>query len=148
MSEIKRQSLNINLDELFPGETVEIGTVSILIRPLSFLQVAVLSKKIKGLSTLLIQEGVSWENYTSPDSIFKIAVIVIDNFPEILEEASNVDINDLRALPIELVAKLLDVIIAVNMKSKEALEKNLTRLAERLVPKTEPKAPKKIKKNK
>lgn len=130
----KRQSLSINLDELFPGETVEIGNQSILIRPLSFSQVAILSKKIKGLGRLLTSEGVTWENYNTPDSIFKIAIIIIDNFPDILEEASNVKIDDLRALPLELVAKIVDVIVVVNMKSKEALEKNLASLAEKLVP--------------
>lgn len=134
MTVTKRQSLSINLDELFPGETVEIGTQSILIRPLSFSQVAILSKKIKGLGRLLTSEGVTWENYNTPDSIFKIAIIIIDNFPDILEEASNVKIDDLRALPLELVAKIVDVIVVVNMKSKEALEKNLASLAEKLVP--------------
>ena len=134
MTVTKRQSLSINLDELFPGETVEIGTQSILIRPLSFSQVAILSKKIKGLGRLLTSEGVTWENYNTPDSIFKIAIIIIDNFPDILEEASNVKIDDLRALPLESVAKIVDAIVAVNMKSKEALEKNLASLAEKLVP--------------
>ena len=146
MSEIKRQSLSIDLDELFPGDTITIGNQPILIRPLLFEQGTLLVKKIKGLLPIIEQEGITWENFNEYSNIFKLVYIAFENSPVILEEVLNIDIEDLKKLPIEIIVQLVDKAIEVNMKSKEGLEKNFKSLirkflapATKIVPKPEQK---------
>jgi len=139
-----RQSLSLDLDALFPGETLTIGNQSIIIRPLNIEQIAILSKKLKGIGTILGDIGVTWDNYNEHANLFKLAVTVIDNFPDILEEASNIAIKDLQALPIDLIVAIVDKILDVNLKSKDSLEKNF----KSLTGKFRQDAPKKPKKNK
>jgi len=119
----QRQTLSIDLDQLFPGETIEIGNSSIVIRPLSIEQIAIITKKLKGFTKILEDDGVTWENFNNPNSMFKIAVVILENFPDVLEEASNVAIEDLKPLPLEVIVQIVNKIIDVNLKSKEDLEK-------------------------
>ena len=124
----QRQALSIDFEALFPGETVTIGNQPIVIRPLNIEQIAILSKKLTGVGKVLGDLGVTWDNYNEPGNIFKLTVTAIDNFPDILEEAANVDIKDLKALPIEMIVQILDKILEVNLKSKDILEKNFKSL--------------------
>jgi len=153
-----RQTLSLDLDQLFPGETFEIGEQSIMIRPLSLAQIAEISKKMKGFGSTLLEEGVTWENYNEAGSMFKIASVILINFPEILEEAANLEIECIKILPLEIIVSLVNKIIEVNLQSKEELAKNFNSLtkkfmevmpaedAEKEIPKA-PKTPlKKIKK--
>jgi len=140
MSTKQRQSLSLDLDALFPGEDISFGETTIVIRPLSIQQIAILSKKIKGFGSTLSALDVTWENYSTPGGIFKISSVILENFPDILEEAANVAIEDLQVLPIEAIVKIVEKIIAVNMKSKEELEKNFKSLTEKFIPEENPKA--------
>jgi hypothetical protein len=127
-----RQKISFELDDLFPGETVSIGKSIILIRPLNIEQIAVLSKKIKAIGSLLSKEGITWENYSEKTSLLKIAVVLLDSFPDVLEEASNIDINDLKKLPLNSIVLIVSKVIEVNLKSKDDLIKNFTSLIEKL----------------
>lgn len=131
---IKRQSLSVDLDSLFPGENFKIGDASIIIRPLSIEQIATISKKLKGLGSILSDSGVTWENYNTHENLFELAVVILNNFPDILEEASNVKIDDLKVLPIECIVQIVDKIIEVNLKSKDNLEKNFKSLTKKFRP--------------
>lgn len=147
----QRQTLSLDLDSLFPGEPVTIGNTTIHIKPLSIEQIAVLSRKITGLGKKLTDSGVTWDNYNEPKNIFQIGVIILENFPDVLEEAANVAIDDLKILPLELIVEIVDKIMSVNLKSKDALEKNFKSLTANFAPvkekKETPKAPaKKIQK--
>lgn len=128
----ERQRLNVDLDSLFPGDTLTICEQTISIRPLGIKQLAIIAKKLKGFGKLLSEDGVTWENYNQPENIVKIATVLLDQFPEVLEEASNIDIEDLEVLPIEIIAEILDKVMEVNMDSKGKLEKNFKSLAGRL----------------
>jgi hypothetical protein len=129
----ERQKLLIDFDSLFPGENLTIGTANIIIRPLNIYQIANLSKEIKGIGKILSDEGVTWENYSEKSFLFKIAVVLLDTFPAVLEEASNIDIDDLKKLPLEKIVEILSKVIEVNLKSKEDLAKNFKSLTEKLV---------------
>jgi hypothetical protein len=128
-----RQKLSIDFESLFPGETMTIGNATILICPLNIRQIAIISKKIKSISSLFAKEGVTWENFTEKTSIFSIVTIILDTFPDILEEASNVDINDLQKLPLDKIIEIMSKIIEVNLKSKDDLTKNFKNLTEKLI---------------
>ena len=92
----------------------------------------VCSRKLKGIGAVLKEEGVDFENYNQPENLLKLAVALLEHSPSVLEEASNIALEDLQELPIELIVAILDKVIEVNMKSKEALEGNFKRLAGRL----------------
>ena len=132
---MERQSLNLDLDSLFPGESLTIGKTVIVIKPLGFEHIANLTIKLEGMGDALVEKGVTWDNYNEPANIFKIAVVTLKNFPDVLEEASNIKIEDLKKAPIEVIVDIVEKIISVNLKSKESLEKNFKNLAEKFLPK-------------
>lgn len=139
MSDSKtRQKINIDFDELFPGDSLTIGKSTLIIQPLDISQISILAKKIKGIGTLLIKEGVTWENYSDQTSLFKLVVILLETFPDVLEEASNIDINDIKRLPLESVVEIVTKVIEVNLKSKDNLTKNFKSLTEKLMIQIQP----------
>lgn len=128
----ERQRLNLDLESLFPGDTLTIGNQTIDIRPLGIAQLATIARKLKGFGKVLSEEGVTWDNYNKPENLLKLAVILLEQFPEVLEEGSNIALEDLQALPLEIVVEILDKVLEVNMKSKEKLEGNFRSLAGKL----------------
>jgi len=146
---IPRQSLSVDLDSLFPGESLKIGDTQIIIRPLSILQIATISKQLTGFGKILAGDGVTWKNYEDQQNLFKIASLLLINFPSVLEEAANVNIEDLEQLPIDLIIEIVNVVIDVNSKSKDTLVKNFNSLIEKFLPtQPSPPAPKVSKKKK
>lgn len=144
MSKSQRQSLSVDLDQLFPGATVTIGSQSIVIKPLGLEEIANLSKKIKGWSSILAKSGVTVENFNTPENILKLVIMVIENAPDILEEAANLELSDIKKLPIEVLVDIVTKIIEVNLKSKEDMAKNFKSLMKMLFP-AEKETPKKEK---
>ncbi len=134
MSTSKRQTLSVDLDELFPGDTFPIGDQAILIKPLGLEALSNMYRMMKGWSHLLAEEGVTFENFNQYDSIFKISAIVLANAPEIIEEAANLDLTIIKQLPLEVLVGLVTKIIEVNIKSKEDLAKNFKSLTKILFP--------------
>jgi len=127
----ERTRLNLDLEALFPGDTLTIGKQTVDINPLGIRQLAIIARKLKGFGKVLADEGVDWENYNTPENLIKLAVILLDDFPEVLEEGSNIALEDLQELPIDVVVEILDKVIEVNMKSKEKLEGNFKSLAQK-----------------
>jgi hypothetical protein len=137
MAEMKR--LNLDLEALFPGDILEIGDNKIDIRPLGVLKLVTISKKLKTLIKNLTDEGVTWENYSTPENIFKIATILLEHAPESLSEASGIHIEDINVLPIEEIIRIIDKVVEVNLKSKGTLEKNFKSLTSKFEQKTKKK---------
>jgi len=131
MAEIKRQKINVDLESLFPGDTITIGDQVLIIRPLGLKQLSTIAKKLKGFGEVMAGQGVTWDNYNSPENLLKLATTILDQFPDVLEEGSNIDVEDLQNLPIDTIVEILDKVIEVNMKSKEKLEGNFKSLAGR-----------------
>lgn len=127
----QRQKLEVDLESLFPGETIEIGNQPIYIEPLGIKQLAVISSKLKAFFKILAEDKVTLENYNEPGNLFKIAVVLIEQFPSVLEEASNIELESLERLPIETVIEILNKVIEVNLKSKDKLEGNFKSLTEK-----------------
>lgn len=126
-----RTRLNLDWDSLFPGNTLTIGNFVVVIRPLGLLSLATIAKELKGFGKLIADDGVTWETYHTPENLIKIAAILLDKFPGVLAEASNIAEEDLVQLPLETILTILNTVLEVNMKSKEDLEKNFQSLAEK-----------------
>lgn len=127
----ERIRLKTDLDQLFPGKEFKIGSQSIEIKPLGIAKLASISKKLKEFGSILSSEGVTWDNYQETEHFVKIAVVLLDRFPEVLEEATNIAMEDLQLLPIDIIVGLLDTAIEVNIAAKDSLEKNFKSLAEK-----------------
>ncbi len=126
-----RTRLNIDWDAMFPGDSLEICGTTIVIRPLGLLALSSIAKQLKGFGSLIAEDNVTWENYGTPDNIVKVAAVLLDKFPGILAEASNIEEEDIAQLPIDEVVSILNKVLEVNLKSKDALEKNFLSLAEK-----------------
>jgi hypothetical protein len=140
---MKKQKLNLDLDALFPGSPLQIGNESIIIRPMNIAQLAHISKKISGLTSLLNEKKITIDNFNTPENLFQLAVIALDNVPDVLEEAANVEIETLQKLPLEIIVEIVEKIISENMKSKESLEKNFKSLISKFQEPEVQKTPKK-----
>ena len=124
-----RIKLTADLDALLSGEDFVIGEQTIQIKPLSLSQVKLIIGRVNGLVKECTEQGISLSTIEEPDKFVQVAEIIITKFPDILEELSNIDGEDLQRLPIEVVVSLLDKCINVNMKSKESLMGNFKSLA-------------------
>jgi len=125
---MKKQKLSLDLEALFPGSALPIGNESIIIRPLNIEQLSNLSKKVSALKTILAEKDITLANFNTPEKLFQLAIIILDNVPDVLEEASNVEMDTLKQLPIEIIAQIIEKIISENLKSKGVLEKNFRSL--------------------
>lgn len=142
---MEKQKLDIDLEALFPGTALPIGNQLLIIRPLNIEQLSILSKKVSGLGTILEKEKITLENFNKPENLFKLAIIALDNAPDVLEEAANVEIDTLRQLPLDIVVQIVETIISENMKSKEVLEKNFKSLISKFQDQPKVAAPKTLK---
>lgn len=125
---MERQRLKIDLESLFPGKTLKIGDQSVVIKPLGLEQLATIGLQLKGIGSILQESGVTWDNYNNPENIAKLAIILLQQFPDVLEEASNIHIDDIKPLPPEYIISIIDKVIEVNLESKEVLEGNFKSL--------------------
>ena len=71
--------------------------------------------------------------------ILDVASLVIGEFPDLLEEVTNIDKDDLVQLPPDVIVNLIAAAIEVNLKSKDTLIKNYNRLTSLVNPKQEKK---------
>jgi hypothetical protein len=125
----ERQRLSVEtLEEILPGEVMKIGKQDVFIKPLGLLKLATISRKLKAFFKELQGQGINLDNAKTPENIILIASELLENFPTVLEEASNIHLDDINLLPIETVVELVDKIIDVNMKSNESFLGNLNRL--------------------
>ena len=142
---MERQRITIDLDQLFPGETLTIGNSKLIIRPLDLQQIAAVTKDFQAIIAELNSQGVTFEQYSTKEGMFKIAVVLINKFPDVLAEVSNIDSADLFQLPLSSLVEILQKVVSVNMKSKEDLLGNFNSLIKALdLPTGENQTPQKI----
>lgn len=124
----ERTRLSIDIEALLPGEEFQIGTDSVTIRPLTISQYKLIVGKVKSLIVVLKEQNVTESNYKETESLITIAETIIDKFPDLLEEISNIHSEDLKQLPIEVIIALIDKCLDVNLRSKESLLGNFKSL--------------------
>ena len=124
----EKQRLELDLEELFPGKSVEIGGKQIDIRPMGLFQLSVMSRKLKSVFLVLKEEGITFNNFNEKDNLLTIAVVLFEQFPDVLSDITNIHVDDIKNLPIEYGIILIDAALEVNLNSKEALAKNFKSL--------------------
>ena len=125
---MSRQKLNLNLDELFPGDTLKIGNQTVHIKPLGIEQLSIISKKLKGFTAILAEEDITLDNYNEPANLVVLSSLLLEQFPEVLEEASNIELSDLKQLPLDIILEVVSKVIDVNLASRDSLTKNFNNL--------------------
>ena len=118
------------LDELLPGETIKIGSMSITIEPLPFIKYKLLGNQIIKLIQGLQEEGINTKNWNENQNLVKITQTIFEDFPNILSEATNIAQESLEQLPPDTLLDLTVHALEINTKSKESFLGNLDRLTE------------------
>lgn len=126
-----RVRLKLDYDSLFPGEVITIGQNEVMIRPLGVSALITVVKHLNVLVVDLKEQGLTWQNFETPENLLKIAGIVVTKFPDLLAEATNIAEEDIAELPLPIVVSLMVKVVEVNLKAKEDLEKNFQTLAEK-----------------
>lgn len=125
-------SFNVDWDSLFPGKEFTIGTFTHSIRPLNVETIAAITKRIKSIVPMLQAEEITLSNVNNPDKIIKLAQILIDNAPEIISDATMINIESIVKFPPQCLLELIATTVEVNLESKDTLEKNFKCLTETL----------------
>ena len=126
-----RIRITAELDELFPGDVISIGSQTIEIKALGFGKIMSLVRKLNALGPKFTEAGISWTNFTSEGFAIPLASILLEQAPDILSEVSNIHEDDIQMLPLDKIVEILAVAADVNLRSKESLEKNFKSLAEK-----------------
>jgi len=129
-----KQKLDFSSDDLFIGKTVSICNNSITITPVNIEQVALLSHQLKFLVSKFKEDGITMENFNSPENLFSIVMLVIKDVPEVLSELTNIHVESIKKLPPDEALKLMIAVVEVNSQSKDSLLGNLNSLIEKLLP--------------
>lgn len=125
----EKQQLILDLEELYPGDSLKLTEKNtIYISALGTGELAILGKKFKALLGTLKTKGITFDNYNEPENMLELATVLVDEAPNILADAANLEVDQMLLLPPESIVAILDKVIEVNMRSKESLMGNFNRL--------------------
>lgn len=129
----EKKKLNIDFDALLPGKIFTIGTQDILITPLDVTRTAYITKKIRNIIPLFIEQGITLENYNTVSNLLTITEVLMMNAPDILSELLDIEEKDVIRLPLSIACEGLAIALEVNLEAKESLTKNFNRIIETIV---------------
>lgn len=131
---MKKISFDIDWGMLFPGKVFQVEKMVHNVKPLNIKGIASIMKKIKGILPILKESGIDLENLENLEEkdVIKIMVkaipVLMETAPEIISDATGIEVDSLMCFPPEYLIELVTVAIQANMESKEALEKNFDSL--------------------
>ena len=108
---------------LFPGKIVKIGTQNINIKALGLQNLADLISSLEIVICACKDQGITLDNYQA--HYLELANIVLTESPEILASLVDIDVEDVKRLPVNIAVELLTTALDVNLDSQEDLSKNL-----------------------
>ena len=117
-------------DDLLQGDTITLGKTTVVISPLGIAQLKNMSLKVKALMEALAEKGINSSNFDAPDNMANTFTTLVERVPELMEEATGINRDDIARLPLAKGVELLRKAIEVNVKSQETLVKNLQALGE------------------
>ena len=117
-------------DDLLQGDTITLGKTTVVISPLGIAQLKNMSLKVKALMESLAEKGINSSNFDAPENMANTFTTLVERVPELMEEATGINRDDIARLPLAKGVELLRKAIEVNVKSQETLVKNLQALGE------------------
>lgn len=133
---MKKISFDIDWDSLFPGKIFKVEKMVHHVKPLTIKGIASITKKIKNILPLLKDSGIDLENLENLEEknvievMVKAIPVLMDNAPEIISDATGIEVDSLMCFPPQYLIELVTVAVQANLESKEALEKNFKSLME------------------
>lgn len=124
----ERIQLGVDWDHLFPGDKLKIGDKTIPIIPLNLGSIASITRQLKVFSDLFTKEGITLKNYAEHKNLLPVVSNILEQAPEIIEEASNIHKDDISAMPPHIALELIQKVLEVNLKNKEDFLKNFQSL--------------------
>ncbi len=114
---------------LLPQTDYKLGNTTLPLRPLNVSEVGKIARVAKNMAQYMKDKGITLDNFKDPANIGIVFEIILDVCPELISDSANLDVEDVRNLPLEVGIDLFNKLIEVNLKSKDALEKNSLNLA-------------------
>ena len=125
----EKQNLMSFLTGLAPEKDVPIGEGKAVIKAMPLGVLTSVARQFKEFGLKVKQQGVTWENYKDKESLIIIAVTLLEDFPSLLSDITNIDQESLEAMPLEIVIELISASMEVNAEAKESFLKNFKSLA-------------------
>jgi len=116
-------------DNLIPVKEVKIASQTICVKPLGFKKLRETIKKFNGIKSELIEQGITLDNYNETNNLLTLATVIFDKIPEVLANSTNIRLEDIENLPINIIVKIIEAILDSNIDSQKGLVKNLVTLA-------------------
>jgi hypothetical protein len=134
---------------LFPSKSYMIGTSTIDIAPLSIQELSLVLNKLVQISDKisdslndsesvdpidmeLDESLISKNNAKTSLNVLNLVKIVMEESPDILSDISGIDVEDVKALPLDIALDLFNFCLDVNIESQDSLIKNFNGLGDRL----------------
>lgn len=114
---------------LLPTSSLTLGKTVYSLEPMGLAVLASVVKDIKTIQIDLKENEVTLQNYSDIDKLISMTSVVLEKIPQVLQKASNIHVDDLARLPLNVAVQVLGTVLDVNIKSHEGLEKNLLDLA-------------------
>lgn len=108
---------------LFPGKIVKVGTQNVNIKPLGLAKLADLISCLDGVICECVDRNITLDNYQA--HYLELAHIILTDSPEVLASLVDIDVEDIKRLPVNIAVELLTTAMEVNLDSQEDLSKNL-----------------------
>ena len=119
-------------ENLLPAKEVPIGSKKIIIEPFGVKALKVAIQQVISIQGMFEAQGITRTNFNKAENLPKVAVILIDNIPDLLADASGIPVDEFSRLPLAPVVEILNAVIDVNLESQRGLEKNLPALVAKL----------------
>lgn len=114
---------------LLPGKVITIGKSQVPIKPLGIADLKFIFQRLASIWAVLSDKGITTANYNQEDNLFTLVEVIMDKAPDVLADASGIEVGDLQRLPLVVNVKILTEVLKINIESQEGLEKNLNELA-------------------
>ena len=121
-------SLMTFIEDIFPQQKVKVGTGSIVLKAMPFGTLVSIIAQLKELGATLKEQGVTWDNYQEQEFTMKAAITIVEEFPELLSEVTTIDIESLKAIPLDVLVEIISATVEVNMSAKDKFIKNFQSL--------------------
>jgi len=119
-------------EELFPTRPFPLGKTTLEITALGLAELSNVIRHGMVLREVCVQEGINLQNWRSPEVMQKMAILLVEELPELLSTMSGLDAGDVPKLPLTVALSLAAVCLDVNIESAEGLVKNFKALSDKL----------------
>ena len=125
---VAKERVNLKTSDweiLFPVEDFKIGSTVLELKPLSLNGLAAVIRKITSIIDKITMLEIDLNNFqANAGKIVELVGLILSDAPDVLSEMSDLDVEDIKRLPLDTAVSLFDKCLDVNLRSQESLTKN------------------------